>query len=146
MGRLRTRMVLRTTSEKMSLKNQASMLMRAITLTHLKKEKRRCSHLRQPLMNRAVMSLNFQTPMSKLDMTSWVVLKLRRELCPHLKIILKMRRRPAVTTRKRPSSKVVSNLKRDKRTLDLQKKREVEEQLQLGKLKKNPRSLIVLGA
>merc|ERR1711972_937234 len=145
MGRLRTRMVLRTTSEKMSLRNQASMLMREITLTHLKKEKRRCPHLRQPLMNRAVMSLNFQTLMSKLDMTGWVVLKLRRELCPHL-IILKMIRRAVVTTRKRPSSKMVSNLKRDKRTPDPPKKREVEEQLQLGKLKKNPRSLIMSGA
>merc|ERR1712107_700458 len=98
---------------------------------HLKKEKRRCPHLRQPLMNRAVMSLNFQTLMSKLDMTGWVVLKLRRELCPHLKIILKMRRRAVVTTRKRPSSKVVSNLKRDKRTPDLPKKREVEEQVKI---------------
>ena len=63
--------------------------------------------------------------------TGWVVLKLRRELCPHLKIILKMRRRAVVTTRKRPSSKVVSNLKRDKRTPDLPKKREVEEQVKI---------------
>ena len=60
-----------------------------------------------------------------------VVLRSRRELCPHLKIIMKIRRRPAVTTRIRPSSKVVSNLKRDKKTRDLQKKREVEEQVKI---------------